>query len=250
MADEPPTPETEELAEPDDVTGPVTGDSDASAEADEQADAEAEADARLDLSKADLLKDADADAEDADADDSPEGAVKPEDDLELRRTIEALLFAAEAPLSLREIAKASEIKPGAARRVLNALQHQLDEEQRPWEIVEVAGGYRFQTRTQYFRAVQKVTTQRTQRKLTPAALETLAFIAYSKESVSRADVERVRGVDSGPVLRQLLDRKLIKIAGRGTGLGQPLLYGITPEFLEYFGLQSADDLPQPGELRG
>jgi segregation and condensation protein B len=167
----------------------------------------------------------------------------------LRRTVEALLFAADEPLTARELARAAGLRTLALRKVLKAIREAYEAEQRPWELVEVAGGYRLLTRAEFFPAVQKLKAQRAQRKLTPAALETLALVAYSREPIGRAEIEAVRGVDSGPVLRLLLERKLIRIAGRGPGLGQPLLYAVTHEFLTHFGLNSTQELPRPGEFK-
>ena len=180
----------------------------------------------------------------------PAASEQSPDSVALRRTVEALLFAAEAPLTVREIARASSSKSNIIRKVLANLQEALDIEGRPWELLEVAGGWRYATRAEYFPAVQKLKVQRSQRRLTPAAMEVLALIAYSQEPIGRAEIEAVRGVDSGPVLRMLLERKLVRIAGRGEGLGQPLLYAVSQEFLEHFGLKSNKDLPQPGEFKG
>jgi segregation and condensation protein B len=167
----------------------------------------------------------------------------------LRRTIEALLFAAEEPLTARELARAAGAKTLTVRKAIKLIREAYEAEPRPWELVEVGGGYRLATRPEFFPAVQKLKTQRAQRKLTQAALETLALIAYSKEPVGRAEIEAVRGVDSGPVLRQLLERRLVRIAGRGPGLGQPLLYAVSSDFLTHFGLNSTQDLPRPGEFK-
>lgn len=171
-------------------------------------------------------------------------------DLEaLGRTVEALLFAGDAPLSPREMARAAGARTADVRKALEALRALYEAQRRPCELAEVAQGYRLVTRAEFHPAIQKLKSQRAQRKLTPAALETLALIAYSKEPVGRAEIEAVRGVDAGPVLRQLLERKLIRIAGRGQGLGQALLYAISTEFLEHFGLKSAQALPRPGEFK-
>ncbi|MBI3828142.1 MAG: SMC-Scp complex subunit ScpB [Planctomycetes bacterium] len=171
-------------------------------------------------------------------------------DLEaLGRTIEALLFASEAPLTAREMARAAGARTADVRRALVALKEQIEEQRRPYEVAEVANGVRLVTRAEHHPAIQRLKAARTQRKLTQAGLETLALIAYNKDPIARAEIESVRGVDAGPVLRLLLDRKLIKIAGRGTGLGQPLLYCVSSEFLEHFGLKSAQDLPKPGEFK-
>ena len=135
--------------------------------------------------------------------------------------------------SPREIARAAGSNSATIRKVLKSIKESYDQQKRPWDLAEVANGYRLVTRAEFFPAIQRLKTQTAQRKLTQAALETLALIAY-RQPIGRAEVESVRGVGAGPVLRQLLDKKLIKIAGRGTGLGQPLLYGTTDYFLEHF----------------
>lgn len=202
----------------------------------------------LDLSRSKL---ADPAAATEDVEESEPAVEETPVDMEaLRRTVEALLFAAEAPLAVRELARAAGSRSHVIRKVLKALKESLETEKRPWELMEVAGGWRFATRPEFFPAIQKLKVQRSQRRLTPAAMEVLALIAYSQEPIGRAEIEAVRGVDSGPVLRQLLERKMIRIAGRGQGLGQPLLYSVSQDFLEHFGLKSAKDLPQPGELKG
>ena len=166
-----------------------------------------------------------------------------------KATLEALVFAATEPLSLRELACVAECKMAVARELLNEVKAAYDAENRPWELLEIAGGFRLMTRPRYHPQVQKLNMQRMQRKLTQAALETLALIAYSKNPVSRPEIEQIRGVDSAPIVKQLLERRLIQITGRGTGLGQPLLYGISEDFLKHFGLKSAEELPQPGDFK-
>jgi segregation and condensation protein B len=178
-----------------------------------------------------------------------EPAAPPADLEELSRTIEALLFAAEEPIAPREIARASGSDSATVRKLLPAIKEAFAAQRKPWDITEVAGGYRMVTRPEFYPAIQRLKTQTAQRKLTQAALETLALIAY-RQPIGRAEVESVRGVGAGPVLRILLEKKLIKISGRGTGLGQPLLYGTTDYFLEHFGLNTIADLPKPQEFKG
>lgn len=175
-------------------------------------------------------------------------AKAPVDAEELARVIEALLFAAEEPLAVREIARAAGSDSATVRKVLPKIKEAYEQQRRPWDLAEIAGGWRLVTRPEFFPAIQRLKTQTAQRKLTQAALETLALIAY-RQPIGRAEIESVRGVGAGPVLRLLLDKKLVKIAGRGTGLGQPLLYGTTDFFLEHFGLKSIQDLPKPGEFK-
>ncbi len=167
---------------------------------------------------------------------------------ELERIVEALLFAAMEPITVREMARAADSDSATVRKVLIALKETGERERRPWDLVEVANAYRFVTRAEFHPAIQRLKTQTSQRKLTQAALETLALIAY-RQPIGRAEVESVRGVNAGPVLRLLLEKKLIQISGRGTGLGQPLLYGTTDYFLENFGLKNVAELPKPGEFK-
>ena len=188
------------------------------------------------------------DAEAAKEPDEPEEPAAPPDMAELARTVEALLFAAEEPLAVREMARAAGTGSATMRKVLKQVKEALDQQRKAWELIEVAGGYRLMTRPEFFPAIERLKTQTAQRKLTQAALETLALIAY-RQPLGRAEVESVRGVGAGPVLRLLLDKKLIKISGRGTGIGQPLLYGTTDYFLEHFGLKTIEELPKPGEFK-
>ena len=167
---------------------------------------------------------------------------------ELARVVEALLFAAEEPLAVREMARASGVDSASVRKVLPRIKAAGDEQRRTWDLAEAGGGYRLVTRPEFYPAIQRLKSQTRERKLTQAALETLALIAY-RQPIGRADIESIRGVGCGPVLRQLLDKKLIKISGRGTGLGHPLLYGTGDYFLEHFGLKSIEELPKPGELK-
>lgn len=192
-------------------------------------------------------------AEAASSDVPPEAAAEPPpaaviDWDELARTVEALLFAAEEPLQARELGRCSGSDSATIRKLIPKIRERYDAERRPWDILETGTGWRMVTRPEFYPAIQRLKTQTLQRKLTQAGLETLALIAY-RQPISRAEVENVRGVGAGAVLRQLLERKLIKISGRGTGLGQPLLYGTTDYFLEHFGLKSLQDLPKPNEFK-
>ena len=185
------------------------------------------------------------------AETSPEpepSADAPTDPKELERVVEALLFAAMEPITVREIARAADSDSATIRKVIKALKETGDRERRPWDLVEVASAYRFVTRAEFHSAILRLKTQTSQRKLTQAALETLALIAY-RQPIGRAEIESVRGVNAGPVLRLLLEKKLVQISGRGTGLGQPLLYGTTDYFLENFGLKNVTELPKPGEFK-
>ncbi len=119
---------------------------------------------------------------------------------------------------------------------------------RSFRIERVAGGYQFMTLPRYAEVLSRVKQSRASNKLSPAALETLAVVAY-KQPVLRADVEAIRGVSCGETIRGLMERGLVKIAGRSEELGRPMLYGTTQQFLEVFGLNTLKDLPKSDELR-
>jgi segregation and condensation protein B len=159
--------------------------------------------------------------------------------------IEALLFATTEPLQPKKIA---EIVKGCdtrtVRRCIDELKQEYDQSDRGFAIQEVAGGYQILSREQYGEYVHKLHKGYAQARLSQAALETLAVIAY-KQPVLRAEIDAIRGVNSGPLLRSLIDRGLVKIVGRADTLGRPVLYGTTKKFLERFLLNSLKELPEP-----
>jgi segregation and condensation protein B len=161
---------------------------------------------------------------------------------EQKRIVEALLLAAKEPLQAAQIAK---LVPGlgaaGARQLLDALREEYDRDARGFALCEVAGGYQLRTRPELGAFVQQLEQERPAR-LSRAALETLAVVAY-RQPVTRAEVEHVRGVDCGPVLRSLLERHLVRLAGHREVPGRPMLYGTTRRFLEVFGLASLEELP-------
>lgn len=159
--------------------------------------------------------------------------------------LEALLFAAEAPLSLEKIADVLEMSPDAARLELGVLQ---DEKTRigGLQIVEVSGGWQMLTKPEFAPFVFKL-REVPRQKLSRAAFEVLAVTAY-RQPITRAEVEELRGVDCSRPLTFLLDKKLLQFAGRKDTPGRPWLYETTPQFLEHFGLRSIDDLPPLAEL--
>jgi segregation and condensation protein B len=161
---------------------------------------------------------------------------------EQKRIVEALLLAAREPLPAAQIAK---LVPGlgaaAVRPLLEGLRAEYDRDGRGFALCEVAGGYQLRTRPELGTYVQQLEHERPAR-LSRAALETLAVVAY-RQPVTRAEVEHVRGVDCGPVLRSLLERHLLRLAGHREVPGRPMLYGTTRRFLEVFGLASLEDLP-------
>jgi segregation and condensation protein B len=166
---------------------------------------------------------------------------------EKRRIIEALILSSSEPISA---AKLAEIIPycnaGQAKDLVNELNTEYAEQDRAFEIWEVAGGFQIRTRAEFSGYLQKLQKERALR-LSQAALETLAVIAY-RQPTTRAEIEDVRGVDAGATVKSLLDRQLIRIAGQREVPGRPMLYGTTRRFLEVFGLENLKNLPTLREL--
>lgn len=134
------------------------------------------------------------------------------------------------------------------REAVDTLNEAYGRSGRSFRIERVAGGLQMLTLPEYAEDITRLRGARTQAKLSQAALETLAIIAY-RQPILRADLESIRGVACGEVLRGLMERRLVRIAGRAEELGRPMLYGTTKEFLEVFGLATLEDLPQAKELR-
>jgi segregation and condensation protein B len=162
--------------------------------------------------------------------------------------IEAALLAADEPLSARKLAGAAGLADGhEARRLVRRLHELYDRDGTAFQVEEVAGGFQLLTRPEYHPWLARLRRGGQDLRLTPAARETLAIVAY-RQPITRADVEAVRGVHCGEVLRLLMERGLVRITGRHDSLGRPVLYGTTKKFLQAFGLRSLKDLPQVDEL--
>ena len=165
----------------------------------------------------------------------------------IKNIIESLLFAAESPLAsdrIRKIVPAADIKE--IRSAIQALSEEYETRKGGFFLREVAGGYQICTRPEYTEWVKRL-IQPGPVRISKPALETLAIIAY-KQPVIRNDIEHIRGVDCGGVLRMLLDRKLVRILGRKEIPGRPLIYATTRQFLEVFNLKDLKDLPTPREI--
>jgi len=166
---------------------------------------------------------------------------------EKRRIIEALILSSPEPISAMKLAEIIPYcKAGQAKDLVNELNTEYAEQDRAFEIWEVAGGYQIRTRAEFSGYLQKLQKERALR-LSQAALETLAIIAY-RQPATRAEIEEVRGVDAGATVKSLLDRQLIRIAGHREVPGRPMLYGTTRRFLEVFGLENLKNLPTLREL--
>jgi len=166
----------------------------------------------------------------------------------LAQLLEAALFSAARPLTVEELGTLDADATHADVRVaLDLIREHYDFDQHGIELVELAGGYQILTRPVHAAAIERAQFSGRTPKLTAATLETLAVIAY-RQPVGRAEIEEIRGVSAGGVLRSLQERGLIEVVGRSEGMGRPLLYGTTPLFLELLGLRDLSDLPKAEEL--
>lgn len=170
------------------------------------------------------------------------------DKTELRRSVEALLFASEKPLSTEEIAEAfgDDVSAKDLRTALDELRDEYEEQRRGFRMYEIAGGFQLASAIDFAEVLKRFYQAREKKKMTPASLETLSVIAY-RQPVTRADIEGIRGVNVDAAVKGLLEKGLIRIVGRKEVPGRPILYGTTREFLEHFGLKSLEELPPLSE---
>ena len=162
-------------------------------------------------------------------------------------TIEAILFTSDTPLPISRLATISEMTPGQIRSAVDRLNDQYAETGTVFRIENIANGYQMLTLPEYHDVLSKLVSVKKESRLSQPAMETLAIVAY-RQPILRADIEAVRGVACGEVLRTLMERGLIKIVGRAEVLGRPMLYGTTRRFLEVFGLSNLKELPRIEEL--
>lgn len=173
---------------------------------------------------------------------------------ELTTIVEALLFASDKPLDAQQVVNTLQLSdpllqvdPEQVDACVDRLNAAYDENGRAFTISYVGGGYTFVTRSHYHKWLQVFQHQNAARKISQAAMESLAIIAY-KQPITKPEVDEIRGVDSGYVVRQLLEKNLIEVAGRYDGPGRALLYRTTSVFLQHFGINSVDELPKPREI--
>ena len=170
-------------------------------------------------------------------------------DQEPSRIIEALLLTAGEPLTVDRLKSLTGIDDAREIRTLvEGLRIEYADTGRAFTIEEVGGGFRILTRPEFAPWLEKLRRRDAEAKLSPAALETLAIVAY-RQPVLRAEIEKIRGVDVGAVLRTVAERGLVKAVGRAEEPGNPLLYGTTKRFLSVFGLKNLKELPRLAELK-
>jgi segregation and condensation protein B len=166
-----------------------------------------------------------------------------------RQVLESLLFASDQPVPSARLGQVlgKGFDGRSVRSMVDALNEEYAAQSRSFEIVEIAGGFQMLTRPEYKDWIAELHKGRRAEKLSPSAIETLAIVAY-RQPIQRAIVDDIRGVQTGPLLRSLLERGLVKVVGRLNVPGRPILYGTTRLFMHHFGLKSLKDLPNVAEL--
>lgn len=171
----------------------------------------------------------------------------------LHHHLEALIFCANEPVSLPELQKClvditgTELEITTIQEAIVELQNFFDSGDFSFSIVELAGGFQFLTKPAYQASISVLLKNKSKKKLSTSALETLSIIAY-KQPITKSSIEHIRGVSSDYALQKLLERELIEIQGKADSAGRPVLYGTGKKFMEYFGINSLKDLPQPKEF--
>ncbi len=217
----------------------------------EQVDAASSADTAEDQTPA---AQGDPSTDEQDPDDAGETPPAPQeeatvDPVEAAAVVEAILFATSRAISISKIQHVAELpNRGVVKDAIQTLNQRYDEMGCAFRIESIAGGFQVLTREEYNDVVSRLFKVKSDSKLSSAAMETLSIIAY-RQPIMRADIEAIRGVSSGEMVRKLMEKNLVKIVGRAEVLGRPMLYGTTTFFLEAFGLSSIEDLPRVDELR-
>jgi segregation and condensation protein B len=165
-----------------------------------------------------------------------------------KAALEALLFSSDEPLTLALLAESLDLPAAEVAEAMRELDAEYQAREAGVQLREIAGGHLLVTSPEHAEWVGRLLRGRKRARLSRAALETMAIVAY-KQPVTKGEIESIRGVDSSAVLATLMERNLITIRGRSKVVGRPLLYGTTGEFLDYFGLRDLAELPRPEELR-
>lgn len=164
------------------------------------------------------------------------------------RILEAVLFASDIPVEMERLSAIIDgLSPTEIMDLIDSLNREYETGGRSFRLVEVAGGFQFETLPQYGSFIEKLYHSKSRPKLSRASLETLAIVAY-KQPISKIEIDALRGVDSDAAMRTLQNRDLIEVIGRSEAVGKPLLYGTTREFLRYFGMKDIKELPGADEL--
>lgn len=172
----------------------------------------------------------------------------------LKQNIEALVFASEESITLKEISATLkktfdwELNDEEILTAIAELKEKYSSEEFSFELVEIAEGYQFLTKKNFFDVVSALIQHKSQKRLSTAALETLSIVAY-KQPVTKTEVEQIRGVNCDYAIQKLLEKELIEIKGKSDSPGRPLIYVTSKSFMDYFGISSVKDLPQLKDIR-
>ncbi len=168
--------------------------------------------------------------------------------------IEALIFASDSPMSLKEIQQClesvldQELDKTVLQNKITALQQKYNSKNSSFSIMEIADGYQFLSKPEFNETLSVLIQQRSNKKLSKSALETLSVIAY-RQPITRGEMERIRGVNCDYAVRKLLEKELVTIKGRSPDVGRPLLYATSEKFMQHFGLKSIKELPKLKEFK-
>jgi len=171
----------------------------------------------------------------------------------LQNHIEALIFCAESPLKEEEIRQClnemfeADVPVDHIQEAVQNLIDKYESDEYAFQILKTGGGYQFLTKAAYQVSISILLKQKSKKRLSTAALETISIVAY-KQPVTKHQIEQIRGVNCDYAIQKLLDKELIEITGKSDAVGRPLLYGTTQKFMEYFGINSLKDLPQPKDF--
>tara|TARA_S200000501_G_scaffold230515_1_gene216210 strand:- start:924 stop:1547 length:624 start_codon:yes stop_codon:yes gene_type:complete len=166
---------------------------------------------------------------------------------EIKKIIESLLFASPIPLTQTKVNNVFNPATPNLKKIVESLNNQYDKEEHAFEVISVAGGFQIVSKSEYEIYIQRMLNKSLRISLSAASMDCLAIIAY-RQPISRYQIEAIRGVDSSGVIKNLLGKNLVKIKGRDSGPGRPLLYKTTDVFLEYFGINRLSDLPKLKEI--
>ena len=171
----------------------------------------------------------------------------------LQNHIEALIFCADSPLKEEEIKQClnemfeADVPKEHIKEAIDSLISKYESEEFSFHILKIGGGYQFLTKPAYQVSISILLKQKSKKRLSTATLETISIIAY-KQPITKHQIEQIRGVNCDYAIQKLLDKELIEITGKSNSVGRPLLYGTTQKFMEYFGINSLKDLPQPKDF--
>ena len=171
----------------------------------------------------------------------------------LQNHIESLIFCSNEPIKAEEIKQClnemfeAEVPEEDIQAAIEALLTKYESDESPFQVYKIAGGYQFLTKPAYQSSISILLKQKSKKRLSTSALETIAIIAY-KQPISKAQIEQIRGVNCDYAIQKLLEKDLIEIKGKSEGVGRPILYGTSQKFLEYFGINDVKDLPTPKDF--